>query len=112
MVNVVNAAFTKPVRSPGNRPKTFTTFLPNIHPFHEVTRVLLKNDGNPISLQERACKETTYPKKRQICEPIVLDELATICMCFNACVCILLHIFAISAKRRILNIWVVKMTSL
>ena len=24
--------------------------------------VLLKNDENPISLQERACKETTYPK--------------------------------------------------
>ena len=24
--------------------------------------ILLKNDGNPISLQEHASKETTYPK--------------------------------------------------
>ena len=34
--------------------------------------VLSENDPNPITLQERACIETTYPKKRQICEPIVL----------------------------------------
>ena len=40
---------------------------------------LLKSDGNPISSQERARKETTYPNKRQICEPIVLAKLATIC---------------------------------
>ena len=36
--------------------------------------ILLKNDNNSISLQERACKETKYPQKRQICEPIVLDK--------------------------------------
>ena len=28
----------------------------------KVKCILLKNDGNPISLQERAYKETTYPK--------------------------------------------------
>ena len=28
-------------------------------------RIVLKNDRNPISLQERACKETTYPKNEK-----------------------------------------------
>ena len=42
--------------------------------FNHTINDKLKNDGNPIPLQERACKETTYPKKRQICEPIVLDK--------------------------------------
>ena len=32
------------------------------HPAYMRKCILLKNDGNPISLQERACKETTCPK--------------------------------------------------
>ena len=34
----------------------------------------MKNDGNPISLQERACMDLHILQKRQICEPIVLDK--------------------------------------
>ena len=35
----------------------------------------MKNDGNPISLQELACAEVTYPKKHDnIYEPVVLDK--------------------------------------
>ena len=35
---------------------------------------IIEKRRDPISLQERAYEETTYPKKRQICEPIVLAK--------------------------------------
>ena len=38
--------------------------------------MLLKNDWNPISLQERASKETMYPQKRQTCEHIVPVQIS------------------------------------
>ena len=39
----------------------------------KVKCILLKNDGNPISLQERARVKTTNPRKKgKKCEPIVL----------------------------------------
>ena len=49
-------------------------FLYHVNTYAKDDCFLLKNDESPISLQERACKETTYPKKREICEPIVLNK--------------------------------------
>ena len=37
----------------------------------------MKNDGNPISLQECACKETTYPKNEKYVSRSYSPKLAT-----------------------------------
>ena len=62
---------------------TYATNLVTLQPKFSCLRIfffwiLLKNDENPISLQERDCRETNYPKNEKTCVPIVLTtKLAT-----------------------------------